>query len=441
MRLFISYSHKDSEYKDSLIDHLSPLVREGAISTWHDREIAAGDGWRNKIDAELESADIVLLLVSSSFIASDYCYDIELKKAIAGHTTGQKRLIPVIVRPCDWKSTPFSEMQSLPKDSVAVSLWTNRDEAWLDVIAKIRGVIADIHTKRREAKASSPESFRSISVCLADEMERMDELSRQAHEIVGVPTGFEALDLCTLGLMPGKLYVFAGRPQAGKGQFAINIGAHIAVETGLPLFVYSPFTKANEIARWLNAMLSGVSLRRLSSGLMEASDWDKLNGALVRLSEAPIYIEDSPQLTIDKLSQSARSLFAQCRGVGLVVVDSLQLIADSSGNGDSIGQIGHSLRLLAEELCTPIVVTVPVAAPRGEVGDATLVPTSLGDWEKLEQHAHLIGFLHQFSPFASRPNGGFSIDLVVTQHLGGTSSLIPLVYYPDISKFSSESRK
>src|SRR5437016_5278541 len=114
------------------------LKREGVISGWHDRRISAGQEWDGQIDSHLNSAEIILLLVSSDFLASNYCYDIEVKRAIERHEAGEARVIPIILRPCDWQTAPFGKVQVLPKDAKPVTRWEDRDEAFLNVATGIR---------------------------------------------------------------------------------------------------------------------------------------------------------------------------------------------------------------------------------------------------------------------------------------------------------------
>jgi hypothetical protein len=102
LSVFFSYSHKDENLRDELAEHLATLNRNGEISVWHDRKIAAGSDWIKAIDDNLKTADVILLLISSSFLASDYCSEIELNQAIARHNSGESRVIPIILRPCDW---------------------------------------------------------------------------------------------------------------------------------------------------------------------------------------------------------------------------------------------------------------------------------------------------------------------------------------------------
>jgi hypothetical protein len=107
LEIAISYAHRDQALKDELILHLSPLRRQGIIAHWHDRNIDAGDDWKQEIDTHFSIAGMILLLVSPDFIASDYCYDIEMKRALERHDAGECRVIPVFLRACHWKGAPF----------------------------------------------------------------------------------------------------------------------------------------------------------------------------------------------------------------------------------------------------------------------------------------------------------------------------------------------
>jgi hypothetical protein len=144
VEVFFSYSHRDDDLRQSLLTHLALLKREGLILPWHDRQIDAGDDWEGEIDGHLETAQIVLLLVSPDFIASDYSYDREMKRALERHERGECRVIPIILRPVDWRTAPFSKLQALPRDGKPVTSWTNKDEAFVDVARGIRAVISGL---------------------------------------------------------------------------------------------------------------------------------------------------------------------------------------------------------------------------------------------------------------------------------------------------------
>lgn len=139
--LFYSYAHKDERFRDALAMHLALLKRQGLIKEWYDRQIDAGEEWRESIDEHLEAADIILLLVSANFIDSDYCFDKEMGRALERHDRGEAVVIPIIVRPVNWTGAPFGRLQALPKNGKPVTIWDNRDLAWMNVAEGIGKVV------------------------------------------------------------------------------------------------------------------------------------------------------------------------------------------------------------------------------------------------------------------------------------------------------------
>lgn len=144
LNVFISYSHKDEAFKDKLNSHLVMLRRSKLINSWQDRNIGAGDEWKKEILGNLEAADIILLLVSDNFLASDFCWDEEMTRALEYHDKRQARVIPIILKPIDWKDAPFSKLQALPKDAKAVTTWSNEDEAYAYIATEIRKVVENM---------------------------------------------------------------------------------------------------------------------------------------------------------------------------------------------------------------------------------------------------------------------------------------------------------
>ena len=142
--LFFSYSHKDEGLRDELETHLKLLQRQGIISTWHDRKIESGTEWRSQIDSRLEQAAIILLLISADFIASDYCWEIEMKRALERHKAKAAVVVPVMLRPTEWRGAPFAEIQGLPEGMIPVTSWPDRDAAWANVAAGIRSITENL---------------------------------------------------------------------------------------------------------------------------------------------------------------------------------------------------------------------------------------------------------------------------------------------------------
>jgi hypothetical protein len=146
--IFFCYAHEDEVFLKILKKHLKPLQRDGLISVWHDRDINAGTDWEKEIDKHLNTAKIILLLVSPDFMNSDYCYGVELKRAIERHENGEARVIPIILRHIDYEGAPFSRLQALPTGAIPVTdrKWRNRDEAFFDITQSIRRTIKLLST-------------------------------------------------------------------------------------------------------------------------------------------------------------------------------------------------------------------------------------------------------------------------------------------------------
>jgi TIR domain len=141
---FIAYSHADETLKTALLQHLKPLVRLKLIEVWHDRKIKAGEEWDKLISDNLNDSKIILLLISIDFINSEYCYSIELEKAMELHAAGAAKVIPVILRPCLWNHTSFAKLQALPKDAKAISVWESQDEALSNVAESVMHIAKEL---------------------------------------------------------------------------------------------------------------------------------------------------------------------------------------------------------------------------------------------------------------------------------------------------------
>jgi tetratricopeptide (TPR) repeat protein len=150
INVFYSYAQEDAGLRDELDKHLGTMKRLEKIQGWHNRDIQAGADWDKEIDEHLNTAQIILLLISPDFVASDYCYSTEMKRALERHNNGEARVIPVILRPFEMKDAPFSGLKMLPTDNRPVTRWPNRDEAFLDVARGIREVVESFLSKTKE---------------------------------------------------------------------------------------------------------------------------------------------------------------------------------------------------------------------------------------------------------------------------------------------------
>jgi uncharacterized protein YjbI with pentapeptide repeats len=151
IEVFISYSHKDDKLRQELLKHLNLLKRQNLITDWHDRRLLPGSEWGQQIDEHINTAKIILLLISADFLNSDYCYNIEMQQALKRHKDGEARVIPIIIREVDWRGAPFAKLQALPTDGMPVtsSRWKNRDEAFTNIAKGIRNAIEGFKSQEK----------------------------------------------------------------------------------------------------------------------------------------------------------------------------------------------------------------------------------------------------------------------------------------------------
>ena len=161
LEVFYSYSHKDETLRQKLETHLALLKRDGLIKSWTDRCIRAGSEWSKQIDEHVRSADIILLLISPDFLASDYCFDIEMKIALERHEQKRAVVVPVILRPVDWHTSPFAKLQCVPRDGKAITKFSNRDVAFAAIAQELRALITKNESNSSEMDALAAEKYRS----------------------------------------------------------------------------------------------------------------------------------------------------------------------------------------------------------------------------------------------------------------------------------------
>jgi tetratricopeptide (TPR) repeat protein len=155
--IFYAYAHQDESFRHELEKHLSLLHRQGQIIAWHDRHIIPGSNWAQDIDTHLDSASVILLLISTDFLASDYCYGVEMERALQRHKDNEAQVIPILLRPVGLGGTPLAYLQALPTDAQPISTWENSDQAWLDVVNGIKKAIDKL-------RATTPSSIRPSSI-------------------------------------------------------------------------------------------------------------------------------------------------------------------------------------------------------------------------------------------------------------------------------------
>ena len=197
--VFLSYSHEDEEWRKKLDMHLSTLKTQGFISTWHDRKIEGGKEWKKEIDNRINDCDLIILLISPDFLASEYCLEIEVKRAMERHEAGEVRIIPIIARPSDWMETSLSKLQAFPSNGVAISKWSDEDDAFLDVVKNLRAIIKKIEIQEKECSGIRVEDNR---------LDLLVFKKNKKHLSIGVDVGTTKIAAALITIEKGKPPVY-----------------------------------------------------------------------------------------------------------------------------------------------------------------------------------------------------------------------------------------
>lgn len=434
LKLFISYSHKDQSYLDELTTHLSLLRRDGIIADWSDRKIMAGQEWVRQIDTNLEQADIVILLVSPDFIASDYCYGKELTCALDMHESGKAKVLPIIIRPCEWGNAPFSKIQLLPKDGHPVSKWDDRDDAWLATVRQLRLVADEIGEKN--ISKNQRRGLSNIRECLTKVVEEIEDLYSTDKEYSGHSTGFVDLDIAIDGLHEGDLCVISSMSQMERSDLAINIAALFVIESNLPVAVFSMRLGVSQVTRRMTSSVSSIPSTAISRGQLDDNDWGELTHALGKLVDTKMYINDSAMLSLREISNQIDDLSKQLsQNISLLVIDSVQNLQEAiDGEANDYASICLALKRLAKEKNCAIIVTSKVSRNAEWRPNKRPVVSDLEEWRCLEDHADQLIFIHREEHYYPDSVEHQNVaELLVAKNAYGKSSTVYLRYAPERS--------
>ena len=290
--------------------------------------------------------------------------------------------------------------------------------------------------------------FRRINEILHDEVDRLEKLSRGDIDLVGTASGFGDIDGLTGGFQPGNLIVIAARPAMGKSAWVANIAENVAVKQGLPVAFFSLEMSEVELAQRFIACRARIAGDRLRKGKVSQRDWPKVLRAANELEEAPLWFDDSSDLGILDLRAKARRLHAQSQsqgGLGLVIVDYLQLMrADDprANRVEQVGQMSRGLKILARELNVPVIAISQLSRapeqrqpPRPQLSD-------LRESGQIEQDADLVAFLYREDAYGQRdpdyePTG--IAEVIIAKHRNGPVGVKRLVFLDRFPKFADYS--
>ncbi len=299
-----------------------------------------------------------------------------------------------------------------------------------EILDRAENAIFEVAQRRRV------QTYVPLREVLIAAYEHIERLLAQRGRITGVPTGFADLDSLTSGLHPSELVILAARPSQGKTAFCLNVACHAAVRHGVPVGVFSLEMAKEQLGLRMLCAEAHINSQRLRTGNLTEEDWPRLSRALSRLAEAPIFIDDTPNISLLELRAKARRLKAE-HNVGLVVVDYLQLIHSRSrpeNRQQEVSEISRSLKALARELQVPVLALSQLSRAVEQRQDKRPVLSDLRESGSLEQDADVVAFLYH-GPDGGQPQENNVVELIVAKQRNGPTGSVQLVFLKEVGRF------
>ena len=281
--------------------------------------------------------------------------------------------------------------------------------------------------------------FVALRSILPGAIDRLDFLFNSDSDVTGVATGYSELDKMTAGLQAGDLIIVAGRPSMGKTSFALNIAEHAAIKSKVPTAVFSMEMSAEQLSFRMISSLGSISQSKLRTGRFADEDWPSINSAVTLMSEAPIFIDDTPALSPTEVRARARRLKRE-HGLGLIVLDYLQLmqISGSSENrATEISEISRSLKALAKELSVPLIALSQLNRSVEQRPNKKPVMSDLRESGAIEQDADVITFIYREEVYEPEtPRKGIA-DIIIGKQRNGPTGEVPLTFLGEFTRFEN----
>lgn len=319
------------------------------------------------------------------------------------------------------------------------------DSAYSPQGREARQLLDEAETKILEIGESggrSSESFAKMSTVLAEVMSRLDELHRNPNAVTGKATGFVDLDEMTTGLQDGDLVIVAGRPSMGKTSFALNVAEHVSLELKLPVLVFSMEMGGTQLATRLLGSVGKVDAQALRTGRLNPSDWDRLGLALGKLNEAPLLIDETAALNPLELRARARRKWREYGGLGLIVIDYIQLMQGSdSGQNENrateLSEISRGLKAMAKELQVPVVALSQLNRSLEQRPNKRPVMSDLRESGALEQDADMIFFIYRDEVYnEDSPDKGIA-EIIIGKQRNGPIGTVKLTFLGKHTRFEN----
>lgn len=319
-----------------------------------------------------------------------------------------------------------------------ISLGYNETEEVDSVLDMAEKKIFDLTQKKNTT------GYSSIKDVLVESFAELEKLYNQKGHITGVSTGFSDLDYKTSGFHGSELIILAARPAMGKSAFAINIATNAAVQNKIPVAIFNLEMSKEQIGNRILCSEAMVDSNKIKTGQIEDNDWMKLASTLGILSDAPIYIDDTPGISVMEIRAKCRKLKME-KDIGLIVIDYLQLIQGSGKRNSSreqeISEISRSLKILAKELDVPVIALSQLSRGAEKRDDKRPMLSDLRESGAIEQDADIVIFLYRDDYYNEDSEEKNVAEVIMAKHRGGSTGTVKLAWMPSYTKFANLERR
>ncbi len=289
------------------------------------------------------------------------------------------------------------------------------------------------------------DSTQKLSSLLSENLDRLELLYEKGDAITGTPTGYLDLDQLLSGLQPSSLVVVGARPAMGKTSFALGMIAHAALEATnpSPVLFFSLEMSNLELSQRLLCAEARVDSTRVRNGQLQSDDWQKISRAMGRLAEAPIWIDDNPNLTIMEIRAKARRLKSQIGSLGMIVIDYLQLMTGRSNAENrqvEVSELSRGLKILARELETPVVALSQLSRGLEMRADKRPMLADLRESGSIEQDSDVVMFIFREEIYDPKPENAGQAEIIVAKHRSGPTGVVQLAFLPQYTRFANMAR-
>jgi len=287
------------------------------------------------------------------------------------------------------------------------------------------------------------DSMAPLRELLEQKLDHLEMLYERGESITGVPTGYTDLDERLAGLQPSNLVIVGARPSMGKTSFALGIAAHAALEAQTPVLFFSLEMSHLELTQRLLCAEARVDATRMRNGRLHESDWPKISHAVGRLAEAPMYIDDNPHLTVMEIRAKARRLKSRAGGLGLIIIDYLQLMTgrhNAENRQVEVSEMSRGLKILARELEVPVVALSQLSRNLEMRADKRPQLADLRESGSLEQDSDVVMFIYREELYNPETPDRGTAEIIVSKHRNGPTGAVQLAFLDHYTRFANMAR-